>query len=185
MGEGLFDAGDPAAPVPVRPPDGTVTVRHVRDHRFVKKPIPEGKERPSPGCADCNGAKAAMQHVGTPPSFNALARVKNPHVYRNWKEHWSPRVCQLLEEAELPRPLERVHAVGLLCFPDRAHRDQGNFRVLLEKVLGDVLVEGGWLDDDTWDYYEFGALRRTYEKGVAWTEIELAYVLPATTGGEQ
>lgn len=182
----LFDAGDPEQEDarPVGTVGEPVVVRHTRDHRFVKKPIPEGKDKPSPGCAVCNGAKGAMQHIGTPQSFNALARV-NPHTYQNWKKHWSPRLAELLEAARLPRPLAHVRAHGLVCFPDRTQRDQGNFRVLLEKVLGDVLVNGaeelgidGWLEDDNWDYYEFGNLRRTYAKGEAWTEVTLVPTLP-------
>ncbi|HEX4305299.1 MAG TPA: hypothetical protein VHZ54_04630 [Solirubrobacterales bacterium] len=29
---------------------------------------------------------------------------------------------------------------------------------MLEKALGDALVEGGWLADDTPDHYRFGAV---------------------------
>lgn len=165
----LFDAGDPAQLDRVLEVDGEVTVRHVRDHPFRK--------RESRGCAECEGAKGALVHIGTPQSLNALVRQGNPHVYRGWKANWHERLVELLDEALLPRPLEHVHATGLLCFPTRTERDQGNFRVLLEKALGDALVAGGWLPDDHWDYFEFGDLRRTYARGEAWTEVTLRYAL--------
>jgi hypothetical protein len=79
----------------------------------------------------------------------------------------------LLEASGLPKGLRRVVVEGEVSFPDRAKRDQGNYRVLLEKVLGDVLVDGGWLDDDDWDRYEFGNLQRRDEGRVSRTRLML------------
>jgi hypothetical protein len=47
----------------------------------------------------------------------------------------------------------------------------GNYRVLLEKALGDALKVGGWLDDDDWSRYEFGGLAYAYERGVSRTRL--------------
>lgn len=178
----LFDAGDPAAAhlEEARTPSGTVVVRHTRDHPFQKKAPPAGSDKPSPGCAVCNAAKRDMRHVGAPQSINALGSpsTSNRHVYQGWKKGWSETLGALLEQAGVPRPLAHVEAEGLVCFPTRAARDQGNFRVIIEKALGDTLVEGGWLPDDNWDFYEFGALRRTYSRGEAWTELTLGVTLP-------
>ena len=60
-----------------------------------------------------------------------------------------------------------------MTFPNRIKRDQGNFRWMIEKALGDTLVGGGWLPDDTWDRYEFGGLTYKYEKGVSATRLML------------
>jgi hypothetical protein len=38
--------------------------------------------------------------------------------------------------------------------------------VLIEKALGDTLQDG-WLEDDSWDFYEFGNLTYRYVRGVS------------------
>ena len=53
-----------------------------------------------------------------------------------------------------------------MTFPTRIRRDQGNYRFLTEKALGDALVMGGWLRDDSWEFFEFGGFGMQYEKGV-------------------
>lgn len=149
-----------------------VDIRHARDHKFVKE-----EQR---GCGHrmlddvrCGKAKDAMLHVGTPQSLNMHGSTANAHHYQAIKKHWSARLHELLDWSGLQRGLGYVLVEGQCCFPDRIRRDQGNFRYLLEKALGDVLTEGGWLDDDSWDFYEFGRLRKTYEKGVSWTALTL------------
>lgn len=59
-------------------------------------------------------------------------------------------------EQGVPRKLKSARAKATIRFKQRRRRDEGNFRVILEKALGDALVEGGWLEDDTSDYYRFG-----------------------------
>lgn len=176
-GPALFDAGEPVG-VDDRPrgiAGESVTIRHTRDHAYVK--------REKRGCGLCGKGKRDMVHAGVPPSFNAMQQGQHTgrshFVYQALKHGWMDALKELLDETELPQPLAHVHAEGLLCFPDRRERDQGNFRVLLEKALGDVLVDGGWLPDDSWSYYEFGNLRRTYAKGEAWTQVTLAPTLPS------
>jgi hypothetical protein len=61
-------------------------------------------------------------------------------------------------EARVPRRLKRVEVTATLRFKQQRRRDSGNFRPLLEKALGDVLVSGSWLEDDTADLYSFGAV---------------------------
>jgi hypothetical protein len=128
----------------------------------------EGKKR---GCARCGKPKGDWDHVGAPPSFNVGGSGFNRFVYQNVKKQWSEKIIAALEFAALPRPLGYVQVEGLLGFPDRTRRDQGNYRVLLEKVVGDALQEGGWLADDSWDFYEFGGLAYRYEKGEMWTKL--------------
>jgi hypothetical protein len=42
-----------------------------------------------------------------------------------------------------------------LRFPTKRKRDEGNFRIILEKAMGDALVNGGWLPDDNPEHYVF------------------------------
>jgi len=44
---------------------------------------------------------------------------------------------------------------------------------MLEKSLGDILVEGGWLEDDQGGAFEFGRVTLATEKGMSRTVIEL------------
>lgn len=105
----------------------------------------------------------------TPPSLNVVAG-------RRWqwtkaKRRWQTDLGVLLMAEQLPRGLHRVEASAVLTFPTRRRRDEGNFRALLEKALGDALVEGGWLDDDTPDHFSFGAV--TFALGAARTTVEV------------
>lgn len=139
-----------------------VTLEHVRHHAFVK--------RAKPGCEVCGAGKTHRDHQGAPPSLNILGSG-NPHVFQAYKKVWQELLIEQLEKSDLGRPLARVVAEGEVCFPTRGRKDQGNHRFFLEKALGDALTEGGWLEDDDWDRYEFGGLAATYEKGVSRTRV--------------
>jgi hypothetical protein len=141
-----------------------VGIEHVKDHAFEKW---GGRS-----CRSCGQAKTHPDHHGYPPSLNALGDG-NRFAYRNLKVAWETRFLQLLGDTDLPHGLGRVTVEGVITFPTRARRDQGNYRFLLEKALGDALTAGGWLTDDDWTHYEFGGLQARYEKGVARTELLL------------
>jgi hypothetical protein len=95
---------------------------------------------------------------GTPPSFNAVGLHSHWTVGRAQKKKWQ-RFCEVaLMAAAAPRGLDSVLASGRLEFTQRRRRDEGNFRVILEKALGDALVNGGWISDDTPEHYSFGAV---------------------------
>src|SRR5947207_1933958 len=83
----------------------------------------------------------------------------------------------LLLAEQLPRRLERVEASAVLTFPTRRRRDEGNYRALLEKALGDALVEGRWLVDDTPERFTFGTV--SFAEGQPRTAIELRCRVPA------
>jgi hypothetical protein len=142
----------------------------VRGHAFVK----QAKR----GCGAevqggrCGKAKTAILHAGAPPSMNLLGSG-NQFAYQAHKSAWQEALIELLEEADLPRPVARIVAEGEVTFPDRRKRDQGNHRFFVEKALGDALVTGGWLEDDDWTRYEFGGLAAMYEKGVSRTRLML------------
>jgi hypothetical protein len=140
------------------------------------------------GCARCEAGKHDPSHYGAPPSLNVLGSG-DVFTFQRIKEEWTALLALRLEASGLPRGLGRVVAEGEATFPDPRRRDQGNFRVLLEKALGDVLVNGceaegiagGWLKDDDWTRYEFGGLAYAHEPGVSRTRLMLfpAPVVPA------
>lgn len=148
----------------------TYDLRHVREHPFEKRG--EGG-RKSPGCAICRRGKLDMAHVGTPQSIRGFGSGANHFQYQTMKHKWQDRLSALLFDAAVPTGLAHVLAEGQVCFPDRRRRDQGNYRFILEKALGDALTEGLWLPDDDWDHYEFGRLRYAYAPREAWTALTI------------
>lgn len=155
-----------------------------RARKDAKAPCPSCGSKVKPvqrqGCARCDAAKHDPAHYGAPPSFNVLGSG-DPFTFQRIKEEWSAVLAVLLEASGLPRGLQRVVVEGECTFPDRAERDQGNYRVLIEKALGDVLVNGsekagvrgGWLEKDTWAHYEFGGLAYNFEAGASRTRLLL------------
>lgn len=124
------------------------------------------------GCATCGQAKSWAGHLGAPESFNAMAG-RDPNIYRAAVDRWAEALGPLLDASGLPRPLRRVTVEGEVSFGDGRERDQGNYRVIVEKALGDALVRGGFLLADTWSRYEFGGLQREDEPGVSRTRLML------------
>lgn len=59
----------------------------------------------------------------------------------------------------VPRGLVKVEVSAVLTFPTNRRRDEGNYRTPLEKCIGDALVNGGWLRDDTPDAFTFGRVK--------------------------
>lgn len=98
----------------------------------------------------------------TPPSLNKLGARGNPRQFHRRKKGW-----QQLFEGELtfgtasdvlPRRVDRVTVTGRMEFKTRRRRDCVNFQPLIDKALGDALVNGGWLADDTPEHYRFAEL---------------------------
>lgn len=102
--------------------------------------------------------RAALSVPGTPPSFNSVGYRSHWAVGQRHKKQWQEWLATALMVAQVPRGLESVKVTATLRFKQRRRRDEGNFRVILEKALGDALVEGGWLADDTSEQYRFGEL---------------------------
>lgn len=151
-------------------PPSSVDLIHARNHKFKKR-----ADAPT-RCERCNRGKGNLLHHGCPPSMNIqmqASRASSRFAYQNVKDAWQERLYELLKASELQRGMGHVLAEGQMCFPDKRRRDQGNYRYMIEKALGDALVEGGWLADDSWHQYEFGRLRYAYMKGEAWTIITL------------
>lgn len=167
-----------------------VRIEVVRECHFKAKPCkecgrPKAAHRPfddvcegfrrQHGCARCGRNKSDRAHFGAPPSYNAIGSGRGTGaaalVGASLKQAWQALFREALGETSLPKPLGYVLVEGTVTFPDRGRRDQGNFRVVIEKALGDALVEGGWLDDDDWARYEFGQLSMRVEAGVSATRL--------------
>lgn len=117
---------------------------------------------------------ATLEIPGTPPSFNAIGYRSHWAVGRRHKQQWQQWLATALMVAQVPRGLHSVTATAELHFKQRRRRDEGNFRVILEKSLGDALVEGGWLADDTPEFFRFGALELLAPSTEAMTVVSLS-----------
>lgn len=165
----LFD-GLAAEQAQARAQAEPVHIEIVRQCHFKRRPDEDGRRKL--GCARCGRPKHDRAHMGQPPSLNPLGSG-DPTMYRAQKAQWQTLLAELLAATDLPKGLAHVLVEGEVTFPTRQRRDQGNFRFLIEKALGDALVDGGWLDDDDWTRYEFGGLAASYEKGVSATRLML------------
>jgi len=127
---------------------------------------------------------ATLHLPATPPSMNAIIGRSNRWAYSRAKRRWQSDLATALMVAGVPRRLERVEAAAVLTFTTSRRRDEGNFRLILEKALGDALVEGGWLADDTPDRYRFGAVafaKADEARTTLTVRFEIAEVRPAST----
>jgi hypothetical protein len=123
------------------------------------------------GCERCGRAKQAREHLGAPSSFNAFGSGANQFAWQAQKRQWQEAITDLLREARLPGGLGGVFVEARVCFGDSLSRDQGNFRIVVEKAFGDALVDGGWIVDDDWGRYEFGRFELVRAAGQNWTEF--------------
>lgn len=103
-------------------------------------------------------AEATLVIPGTPPSLNQIGYRSHWSVGRKAKQDWEQMLGIALLEQRVPRKLNTVRASATLHFRQRRRRDAGNFAALLDKALGDVLQAAGYLEDDTPEYYRFGAV---------------------------
>lgn len=92
----------------------------------------------------------------TPPSLNRVAGHGSHWPWTRAKKAWQEDIAYALVLNKIPRNAKTVGAVATMRFATTHKRDEGNFRALLEKCLGDALVNGGWLPDDTPEHYVFG-----------------------------
>jgi hypothetical protein len=74
---------------------------------------------------------------GTPPSFNVTAQA-HWTKHRKAKREWQNWLGIALMSAAVPRNLLCVEATASLVFKQNRRRDEGNFRVILEKALATV-----------------------------------------------
>lgn len=117
----------------------------------------------------------------TPPSVNNMA-VGGQRAYGRYyrvKREWQDEVGWLLRTSSVLRPLpgvskpSRVEATAELRFPDRRRRDAGNYGAILEKVVGDALVELEMLADDDHTHYRWTSVTFDPERGSHQTTLQL------------
>lgn len=131
-------------------------------------------------------AKTHADHLSLPISLNEIGSRGGHFTYAAFKKAWEEVLLIELSRSGWPRGwkvageerIECVMAEGVICFPKMPTRgrDQGNFRWFLEKVLGDALTQGGYIEDDSyWPIrrFEFGNLDMQHVQGEAWTQIML------------
>lgn len=114
-----------------------------QDHPYKAKPKPPGKTTRPPGCKFCGAAKLSRAHLAT-PSLNDPAALDR-HLFNALKAAWQLVFSEELVASGLPRDtLGAVTVEGRIGFPTLIERDEGNFRWMIEKALGDALVLGFW-----------------------------------------
>jgi hypothetical protein len=100
----------------------------------------------------------------TPPSLNRLGAQGAPGQGPAWKRYndekqkWGLVLASKIPRRRLAHPAARARCCGHLRFETNRSRDEGNFRYLLEKALGDALVRQCWIADDDWQRYTFERL---------------------------
>lgn len=109
----------------------------------------------------------------TPPSFNKVGHSGSRWVWTATKKAWQETIEVALMQSGVPRRRDYIEATAFLRFPTRRSRDAGNYRTLLEKCLGDALVNGAWLVNDTPDEFRFGDVIFEEELGPHRTRILL------------
>lgn len=118
-------------------------------------------------------AEYQVEIPGTPPSLNKIGSRGSHWATTKAKKEWEGHLMIGLLHAKVPKRLDSVRATAVLTFKSNRRRDEGNYRWLLEKALGDVLQKGGWLEDDTPDHYTFGSLTFSEETGEAMTVVTI------------
>lgn len=115
----------------------------------------------------------AFSHPVVPPSFNAVGHTGNRWAWTRAKKEWQGLFELLLMQTGMPRNWAFIEAKAVLTFHVKRKRDEGNYRTILEKCLGDALVNGGWLADDTPEHFRFVSVTFDPEPGEPKTLIEL------------
>ena len=95
------------------------------------------------------------------------------------KKAWQEEIEAELMVARTSRDNQRAIAGAFVRFPRRPSRppDPGNYADLINKALGDALVNYGVIPDDDAAHYVFGGVEFEEEVGPARTRI-LIYVQP-------
>lgn len=122
---------------------------------------------------------AELEWDDCPPSMNQKSSGygANPHVAGRTKNTWEGVMMAMLLKAKIPKNLAWVRVDMTLRFPDKRRRDEGNFRMVVEKALGDVMQRMNYIPDDTPDIYRFGAVTFEPDKGPRRMVLALTYEL--------
>lgn len=114
-----------------------------------------------------------IEFPSTPPSLNKVGARADWRTFRRHKKSWERDVWLLLRaERGLVPMTPPVFVRGTLRFPTKRRRDEGNYRALLEKAVGDALTLGGYIPDDDSGNYRFIALDFEARNGPNRTVLE-------------
>jgi hypothetical protein len=115
-----------------------------------------------------------LEYGETPPSFNVVGTRGTHWPVTGAKKHWQRTLEQLLMAVGVPRyGMGQAFAGARLRFPSAHGRDSGNFSWILEKALGDALVNAGVIPDDTAAQFCFTGVEFERERGPDRTTIVL------------
>lgn len=91
-----------------------------------------------------------------PKSLNAGGTGSRRHWSQGYREkrQWQGIWGMLLIAEKLPRGASHVRIYVRIDFDDNRRRDAENFRPAVSKPFADALVAGGWLADDTAEFFE-------------------------------
>lgn len=125
-----------------------------------------------------------LKHPEAPKSLNDGGAGSKQHwgTAARDKAKWAEVYACLLELERVPRGAEQIRLDAVLRFKVRRRRDVTNFEPALVKAFADVLVDGttrtkkakvriagGWIPDDTAEYFTFGEL--TFEHPKPWPSL--------------
>lgn len=99
---------------------------------------------------------AVLSYDEAPPSSNKNSGVGgrgDPRGIARTKGKWEGIFAMLLMVERVPRGLSHVHVTPELKFRTKNQRDCDNFYLPISKPLADAMVKGGWLPNDTPEFY--------------------------------
>lgn len=132
-----------------------------------------------------------LTHREVPKSMNAGGGGSRVHwaTARDEKKRWEGIYAMLLLAERVPTHMQRCHAEAIIRWKNRNRRDETNYIASVVKPLADCLVKGGWLPDDTGEFFKFGGV--TFEFPSDWPHrdprvkgelvIRLVATYPSTT----
>lgn len=97
-----------------------------------------------------------------PKSVNAGGVGSRAHWSRGYKEkkRWEQIWLQVLMENRVPKGMVRCEvAEARLVFRTQQRRDVENYRPAFTKPFADALVSGGYIRDDTEEFYTLGLVK--------------------------
>lgn len=99
-----------------------------------------------------------IEHNETPKSLNAGGTGSRRHWGQAHKEkkRWEGIFGMLMIEQKVPRHMASCEVHVELQFAKKAGRDVENYRSGVIKPFADTLVHGGWLADDTEEFFKVG-----------------------------
>lgn len=119
-----------------------------------------------------------------PPSMNSNVGRGHWSAFQRVKKEWQAEIeTELMVKAASRRGYQRAIAGAFVRFDRRFSRspDPGNYATLVNKALGDALVDYGAIADDEAAHYTFGGVEFEEEVGPPRTLIYL-YVQPKEEG---